>query len=106
VERKHEKSQISLDDLKNGGGKEPPVNDHATDPHRQLLQNELKVVVDDAIDKLSMEHKAAILLWQEGLSYSEIAVITNTQEKTVGSRIYHAKMQLRDFLKPYLRGKK
>ena len=105
VERRHEKSHVSMDGLEKEEGKELPVKDLSTDPEHQLLQKEFNAVVDAALDKLSTEHKTVILLWQEGFSYDDIAAITKTSQETVGSRIYYAKMHLRNLLIPYIKGK-
>jgi len=101
VGRKHGKKHVSLNASEDEGGTELPARDPASDPRRQVLQKELKAEVEVALDKLSTEHKTVILLWQEGFSYEEMAAITRTTQETVGSRIYYAKMHLRDLLKPY-----
>ena len=104
LRRRHGKEHVSLNSYENEGGIELPAKERASDPQRQLLQKELKTVVEAAMEKLSTEHKTVILLWQEGFSYDKIAAITKTTKKTVGSRIYYAKMHLKDLLKPYLQG--
>ena len=100
-EQRHTNRRTSIDDPENEGIIELPSKDSSTDPQRRLLQDELKVVVASAVDKLRPKQKTAILLWKEGFSYAEIAEITGTPEKTVGTQIYHAKIKLREFLRPY-----
>jgi len=104
LKRRHGKAHVSLNASENEGGIELPAKDSTSDPQRQVLQKELKTVVEAAMDKLSIEHKTVILLWQEGFSYDDIAAITKTSQETVGSRIYYAKMHLRDLLIPYIKG--
>ncbi len=105
IERKHVNEHVSLNAPEVQGGMELPDRGPASNPRRQVLQKELKEAVEAAMNKLSSDHKTAILLRQEGFSYEEIASITMTTQETVGSRIYYAKMYLRDFLKPYIQGK-
>ena len=102
--RKSSKSHISIDDPESGGVKELPVQNHSADPQRRLLQEELKSVVAAAIDKLTPDHKTIIFLWNEGYSYNEISAIIKIPQKTVGSRIFYAKKELRNILMPYIEG--
>ena len=104
LERKQKRSHISLDDTENGSAKELPAPEKVSNPQGRLLQQELRAVVDRSVDKLTAEHKTAILLWVEGFSYAEISEITRVSEKTVGSRIFYAKKELRGRLKPYVKG--
>ena len=76
----------------------------AADPHDLLLQKEKSDQVMLAIDKLKTEEKTTILLWSEGFTYAEIAKITKTNAKTVGTRIYHIKMKLIKKLTPHMKG--
>lgn len=99
VKSRHGKSHISINDNKNEGIKEIPDTTAEADPECQLLRKELRSKVKDAVEKLSPEHKTVILLSLQEIPYSEIAKITGTSEKTVGSRIYYAKMELKKFLK-------
>jgi len=101
---RHDKFHVPLDSPEEGGTGEIPDRDPSTEPETCLLQKELKTVVEAAMDKLSTDHKTVVLLWQQGFSYAEIAEITNTPENTVGTRIYYAKLEMRNQLKPYLRG--
>jgi len=104
LKRRRGKAHVSLNASENEGVIELPAKDLASDPQRQVLQKELKTVVEAAMDKLSTEHKTVILLWQEGFSYDDIAAITKTSQETVGSRVYYAKMHLRNLLIPYIKG--
>lgn len=104
VQTRHEKLHVPLGDPEEGGIGEIPTQDPSFDPERQVLQKELGAVLDAAMNKLSKEHKTTILLSNEGFSYDEIAEITKTSKKTVGSRIFYAKMSLRKILRPYMKG--
>jgi len=67
------------------------------------LQNELQGQLDKALQDLSEEHRAVIVLTEiEGLSLNEAATILNTNAGTVKSRLHYAKKRLQVLLKPYL----
>jgi RNA polymerase sigma-70 factor (ECF subfamily) len=91
----------SLDDPDNAASREIPETHADLDPHHHAWRKQLSGAVWSALQTLSEEHRTAILLWQEGLSYAEIAMATNVPSETVGSRIYYAKMQLKKLLKDY-----
>ncbi len=101
---RHDRFHSPLESPEERGAGENPAGDTGDEPETRLLQKELKTIVEAAIDKLSADHKTVILLWQEGFSYTEIAEITHVPENTVGTRIYYAKLEMRNQLKPYLRG--
>lgn len=62
-------------------------------------RNELVGVLQQALDGLSDEHRAVILLREaDGLSYKEIAAATGTSIGTVMSRLFYAKRKLRNLL--------
>lgn len=61
----------------------------------------VKLMVDEAIDQLPDAQREALLLYsEEGMSYAEIAVVTEASIGTVKSRIYHAKQTLRRLVHP------
>jgi len=60
--------------------------------------------VDAAIELLSDKHKEVIVLNNEGLTYKEISEILQIPEKSVGSRLYYAREQLKKILTPYVKG--
>ena len=61
-----------------------------------LAEDELKALVQSAIDSLPEKFRSPILLYQfEEMSYREIASVLSMTEKAVERRIYHAKEALR-----------
>jgi RNA polymerase sigma-70 factor (ECF subfamily) len=80
----------------------PPVIivDPGRSPRDQATQRELREVLDDAIEHLSPEHRAVLVLreWQE-LSYEEIAETLGVELGTVMSRLYYARKKLGEILK-------
>jgi len=99
--RRNEKYHVSVDDTEDNNPIELRSCDADTDPQRQFSRKQLKNAVAAAVQKLTPEHREAILLWNEGYSQKEIAKITNTSVNTVGTRIYYAKMRLRELLKAF-----
>ena len=69
-------------------------------PHRKLEQNEIRKQIDDAIAKLTPEHRAVIVMKElEDLQYSEIAEILGCSIGTVMSRLFYARKKLQVLLK-------
>ena len=69
-------------------------------PYRKLEQNEIRQQIDDAIAKLTPEHRAVIVMKElEDLQYSEIAEILGCSIGTVMSRLFYARKKLQVLLK-------
>ncbi|HEY1266816.1 MAG TPA: sigma-70 family RNA polymerase sigma factor, partial [Candidatus Binatia bacterium] len=74
-----------------------------TDPYRELRDRELGEKLLAAIDELTADHKAVILMRAvEGLSYKEIGRIMGCSEGTVMSRLHYARKKLQEKLGPDL----
>lgn len=74
---------------------QPPAPDDVT--HWLLLQLEVR----EAMNRLPKVQREALILYaEEGLSYAEIAEVTETSIGTVKSRLFHAKRGLRGLLRP------
>ncbi|HKP45311.1 MAG TPA: RNA polymerase sigma factor [Pyrinomonadaceae bacterium] len=77
------------------------VAEHA--PLRKVLDNELSVVVAEAVAALPVLQREALVLFEyQGSSLSEIANVVNTDVGTVKSRLYRARTSLRKSLTGYL----
>ena len=60
-------------------------------------------VIEESVRKLPDSFRLAIVLREfQGLSYEEIASITNTSVGTVKSRIARARNKLQEYLKGYI----
>jgi RNA polymerase sigma-70 factor (ECF subfamily) len=69
-------------------------------PDQAATYRELGAEITAAIDQLSQDHRIAILLREvEGLSYEEIAEITDSSIGTVMSRLFYARKKLQSTLK-------
>lgn len=72
-------------------------------PGEALKNRELREQLNSAIDCLSPNHKAIIILRElEGMSYEEIAETLQCSKGTVMSRLHHARANLRAHLQPYV----
>lgn len=72
-------------------------------PEQKTLHTELNCIIERSIQKLPDAFRLAIVLREfQGLSYEEIADITNTNVGTVKSRIARARNKLQTDLKQYI----
>jgi len=71
---------------------------------RETFVKELQEKLNEALQKLSIKHRAVITLFEiEGLSHEEIADIMHCSVGTVRSRVHYAKKILQAELATYLR---
>ena len=97
---------VSMDDSATDEDGENPtrdIPDSSAMPEEKALNKEVSTVIRQAMLKLPEQFRTAIVLREvEGLSYEEIAVITQTEMGTVKSRIARARTKLQELLKPYI----
>src|SRR5437870_10004533 len=75
----------------------------AKDPFSDVHEKELREKLLSAINDLTPEHKAVIVLRTlEGLSYKDIGEILGCSEGTVMSRLHYARKKLQEKLKAFL----
>jgi RNA polymerase sigma-70 factor, ECF subfamily len=78
-------------------------NEVARDPFSDVHDKELRETLLKAINDLTPEHKAVIVLRTiEGLSYKDIGEILGCSEGTVMSRLHYARKKLHDKLSAFL----
>jgi RNA polymerase sigma-70 factor, ECF subfamily len=69
-------------------------------PNKKLEYHEIRERIDEAIAKLSPEHRAVIVMKEiEDLQYSEIAEILSCSLGTVMSRLFYARKKLQNLLR-------
>ncbi len=68
-------------------------------PDEALSQGELRASIEGALEKLSPEHREAIMLREvQGLEYKEIADVMDCSIGTVMSRLFYARKKLQSLL--------
>jgi RNA polymerase sigma-70 factor (ECF subfamily) len=78
-------------------------NEVAKDPFADVHDKELREKLTVAINDLTPDHKAVIVLRTlEGLSYKDIGEILGCSEGTVMSRLHYARKKLQDKLRAFL----
>jgi RNA polymerase sigma-70 factor, ECF subfamily len=72
-------------------------------PQRAALNQELKGKLEEALQGLSENHRAILLLREvDGLSYEELAQVLGIRKGTVMSRLFHARLKMQRRLREYL----
>jgi RNA polymerase sigma-70 factor, ECF subfamily len=72
------------------------------DSYLAASRTELGKKLKDALDELTPEHRAVVLLREvEGLSYDEISDVLQCPRGTVMSRLHYARTRLRSILKDF-----
>lgn len=102
---KNRTAAYSLDDpISDGEGETTrEIADHTYEPQRLLENEEMADQIQGALAQLPEKLRATLLLHDiEGLPYEEIAQIVGCPLGTVKSRLFNARMQLRQRLSGYL----
>jgi RNA polymerase sigma-70 factor (ECF subfamily) len=98
---RRERKTASLDGMKMTAGSEPVDGQPA--PDAGMLREERIAMVRAALAELSFEYREIIVLREiEGCHYEEIAEILELPLGTVRSRLFRARIQLKDRLSPRL----
>ena len=86
----------------NGEEYELPIEDTADGPYESLQKTEVKRLFEEALVKLSDEHRSIIIMRDiNNFEYEEIARILNISVGTVKSRISRARLALRKILEEH-----
>lgn len=102
LRRRKRRAEVSMPD-----GVEPvpevgaePAPSARSRPDREVQHAETRASFAAALERLSPEHRAALMLREvEGLSYEEIAGIMKCRIGTVMSRLFYARKQLQGWMK-------
>lgn len=91
----------SIEQAKDAAGEEPV--DRAAGPEQRMLSAEQVGQVQTALDQLGDQHRQIIVLREiEGCSYETIAEILGLPVGTVRSRLFRARLQLKELLSTML----
>lgn len=101
TQRRQKRNPLELHESMDGAME--AQNEVARDPFADVQDRELREKLTQAINELTPEHKAVIVLRTiEGMSYKDIGEILGCSEGTVMSRLHYARKKLQDKLRVFL----
>lgn len=99
--RRRSRPTLSVDAARESTGQDPV--DPGPPPDARLQRHEQALQVQEALARLSDEHRAILVLREiEDCSYDQIAEMLDLPLGTIRSRLHRARLQLRDQLKGIL----
>ena len=101
VKKRNRRHHMSLDDVDSGiqNDKEFLELTAASTPVREADLSELQKRLNEALQKLSVDHRAVVTMFDiQGMPHAEISKILGVSEGTVRSRLFYAHRQLQNFL--------
>lgn len=105
LKKRGRRHTLSLDDVDNGVQNDPEFLQAtaSSDPIRELGLAELQKKLNEAMQKLSNDHRAVVTMFDiQGMPHAEIAKILKVSEGTVRSRLFYAHRQLQNYLKEFI----
>lgn len=76
-------------------------------PLRRLIDEEVSLIVQEAIAQLSPLQKEALILFEyEELSLAEVAKVVGEEVNVIKQRLHRARMSLKKILAPYMKSEK
>jgi RNA polymerase sigma factor (sigma-70 family) len=106
LKQRKNRSGISLNDLDFNAENDPDLVALISDktPRRDAALSELQEKLNEAMMKLSDQHRLVVALHDvQGLAHEEIAKIMACNTGTVRSRLFYARQQLQGHLSDYLK---
>lgn len=97
--------QLSLNDLDFNAENDPDLVAFVSEktPRREVNLTELQEKLNEAMQKLSEQHRLVVTLHDvQGLPHEEIAQIMDCNVGTVRSRLHYARRQMQEWLAGYL----
>lgn len=105
LKRRKDRGHFSLNDMDAGVETDPDyveLMSHVT-PRREVGLTELQEKLNEALQKLSEEHRAVVIMHDvQGMTHADIARVMRCSEGTVRSRLFYARQQLQGLLSDYL----
>jgi RNA polymerase sigma-70 factor (ECF subfamily) len=105
LKKRGRRVHLSLDDVDAGVQNDKEFIDltAGSTPVREADLGELQVRLNEAMQKLSNDHRAVVTMFDiQGMPHAEIAKILGISEGTVRSRLFYAHRQLQNFLSEFL----
>jgi RNA polymerase sigma factor (sigma-70 family) len=104
VKKRGRRYQMSLDDFDSNihNDKEFIELTASNTPIREVDLSELQQRLNEAMMKLSVEHRAVVTMFDiQGMPHAEIAKVLGVPEATVRSRLFYAHRQLQNYLEEF-----
>ncbi|MDQ6860803.1 MAG: sigma-70 family RNA polymerase sigma factor [Verrucomicrobiota bacterium] len=104
LKKRGRRFNLSLDDVDTSiqNDKEFLELTQSSSPVREADLSELQVRLNEAMQKLSDEHRAVVTMFHiQGMPHAEISKILNVSEGTVRSRLFYANRQLQNYLEEF-----
>ena len=100
LSRRAKKKHQDLDDTPDGDMADNPLGSSMARPDKQAQAHQLEQIIKEGLGSLGAEHREIVVLRDiENLSYQEISEITGLAEGTVKSRLFRARVQLKEYVK-------
>ncbi|MFU8804288.1 MAG: sigma-70 family RNA polymerase sigma factor [Bradymonadaceae bacterium] len=97
--RRSYKSHQAIEDTAEGAVSESPLSGDIPRPDGQALGRELEGIIQDGLKELSEDYRVVLVLRDiENLSYKEISEIVDLAEGTVKSRLFRARVALKEYV--------
>lgn len=106
VKKRGRRQQMSLDDVDANIENDPDFIEATagSDPRRETNLNELQKRLNEALQRLSPNHRAVVTMFDiQGMPHAEIAKVLGTSEGTVRSRLFYAHRELQNYLEEFRR---
>jgi len=106
LKKRGKRVNMSLDDIDSGVQHDPDFLEATmgSDPRRETNLSELQQRLNEAMMKLSHDHRAVVTMFDiQGMPHAEIAKILKVSEGTVRSRLFYAHRQLQNFLEEFIK---
>jgi len=106
LKKRGRRHTMSLDDMDAGVENNPDYIEATTgsDPRREANLTELQKKLNEAMQKLSHEHRAVVTMFDiQGMPHGEIAKILGISQGTVRSRLFYAHRQLQNYLEEFIK---
>jgi RNA polymerase sigma factor (sigma-70 family) len=106
LKKRNRRRGLSLDDVDAHIENDPAfleaTSSSSSDPRREANLSELQKKLNEALQKLSHDHRAVVTMFDiQGMPHAEIAKILGISEGTVRSRLFYAHRQLQNFLEEF-----
>lgn len=104
LKKRNRRRGLSLDDMDAHIENDPDYIEATatTDPRREANLGELQKKLNEAMQKLSHDHRAVVTMFDiQGMPHAEIAKILGISEGTVRSRLFYAHRQLQNYLEEF-----